>query len=295
MGRLVKSGVGGRPQLGAITSSGSVASNNITLSTIGTNADLILDPNGTGLVKISKDLELRSESATVGDLRFYNSANTFYVGFKAGSIAANRIWVLPSADGTSGQVLQTDASGNLSFGNKTVAIGDQTASSSTYYPLLADATSGSTTTVYASSTRVTFIPSTGVMALLGNQTASNTTTGTLRVTGGVGISGSCYIGSTMSAATVTETSSITLKENIKPLTGALDSILQLSAKIYDRIDGSSKNEAGLIAEEVEKIIPYVVQKDSKGNPESIAYSRLVAYLIESIKELKGEINDLKIR
>jgi hypothetical protein len=294
MGRLVKSGQSGRPQLGAITSSGSVSSNNITLSTIGTNADLILDPNGTGLVKISKDLELRAESG-VGDLRFYNSANTFYVGFKAGSISANRVWVLPGADGTSGQVLQTDGSGNFSFGNKTVAIGDQTASSSTFYPLLGDATSGSTTTVYSSSTRLTFVPSTGVMALGGNQTASNTTSGTLRVTGGVGITGSCFIGATMSAATVTETSSITLKENIKPLTGALEAILQLNSKIYDRIDGSSKNEAGLIAEEVEKIIPYVVQKDGDGNPASIAYSRLVAYLIESIKELKSEINDLKIR
>lgn len=49
------------------------------------------------------------------ELRLYNAANSFYVGFKAGSPAANKIWTLPAADGTAGQVLQTDGAGNLSF------------------------------------------------------------------------------------------------------------------------------------------------------------------------------------
>ncbi|MBX7142541.1 MAG: hypothetical protein K1X63_15815 [Chitinophagales bacterium] len=52
------------------------------------------------------------------DLRFLElSANgTNYVGFKApASIAANKVWVLPSADGSSGQVLSTDGAGTLSW------------------------------------------------------------------------------------------------------------------------------------------------------------------------------------
>ena len=52
--------------------------------------------------------EIRIPEATT------NGAN--YVGFKApDSLSADKVWTLPSADGTSGQVLQTNGSGVLSF------------------------------------------------------------------------------------------------------------------------------------------------------------------------------------
>ena len=47
------------------------------------------------------------------ELRLYEGAN--YVGFEAPALSADKIWVLPAADGSSGQVLTTDGSGNLSF------------------------------------------------------------------------------------------------------------------------------------------------------------------------------------
>ncbi|MDB9705168.1 tail fiber domain-containing protein [Gammaproteobacteria bacterium] len=47
------------------------------------------------------------------ELRFYEGAN--YVGFEAPALSADKIWVLPAADGSSGQVLSTDGSGTLSF------------------------------------------------------------------------------------------------------------------------------------------------------------------------------------
>ena len=47
------------------------------------------------------------------ELRFYEGSN--YVGFEAPALSADKIWVLPAADGTSGQVLTTDGSGTLSF------------------------------------------------------------------------------------------------------------------------------------------------------------------------------------
>ena len=97
----------------------------------------------------------------------------------------------------------------------------------------------------------------------------------------------------MSAGSITETSSIVLKENITPIEDALDAILKLTGKVYDRKDGSSYNEVGLIAEEVNKVIPNVVKKDATGNTESIYYSRLSAYLIEAVKALKTEIDSLK--
>ena len=47
------------------------------------------------------------------ELRFYEGAN--YVGFEAPALSADKIWVLPNADGSANQALVTDGSGNLSF------------------------------------------------------------------------------------------------------------------------------------------------------------------------------------
>jgi hypothetical protein len=93
--------------------------------------------------------------------------------------------------------------------------------------------------------------------------------------------------------TISESSSIKIKENIDPIIGALDSIIKLNGITYDRIDGTAKKRAGLIAEQVNDILPNIVQKDDKGNPLAIQYTNIIAYLVESIKELKAEIDALK--
>ena len=110
------------------------------------------------------------------------------------------------------------------------------------------------------------------------------------VVGGSTWDGSCKL---QVNGTITETSSITLKENINPIEDALDKIMQLVGVTYDRIDGSVKSEAGLIAERVNEVIPEVVARDQSGVPVGIHYSRLTAYLLEAIKTLKSEINELK--
>ncbi len=53
-----------------------------------------------------------------------------------------------------------------------------------------------------------------------------------------------------------------------------------------------KNEIGLIAQEVQKVIPELVSKIPDGSL-SLAYANIVSLLIEGIKELKNEINILK--
>jgi hypothetical protein len=95
------------------------------------------------------------------------------------------------------------------------------------------------------------------------------------------------------ATSITETSSITLKENINPISNALDSVLSLNGVTYDRKDGVYKNEAGLIAEDVFKILPNLVTLNKEGNPDGINYTKLTAYLIEAVKELKNELDSLK--
>jgi hypothetical protein len=102
-----------------------------------------------------------------------------------------------------------------------------------------------------------------------------------------------FAAGTITATAFTETSSIALKENISPINNALSSILSLNGVVYDRKDGSRKNEAGLIAEEVYQILPNLIGTDKEGKPESVNYSKLTAYLIEAVKELKLEIDSLK--
>jgi len=91
---------------------------------------------------------------------------------------------------------------------------------------------------------------------------------------------------------VTAYSDISLKENIETIPNALDKVLSLRGVEFDRTDTPKKeHQIGVIAQEVEKVIPEVVLED-KGI-KSVAYGNLVGLLIESIKELKAEVNDLK--
>lgn len=130
----------------------------------------------------------------------------------------------------------------------------------------------------------------GQLLISSSLAATSTTNGALTVAGGVGIGGNLFVGGAL-----TESSSATLKENITPINGALDLILQLTGVIYDRQDGSRKNEAGLIAEEVNKVLPNLITLDDQGTPMGVQYTKLTAYLIEAVKSLKAEIDQLKKR
>lgn len=58
---------------------------------------------------------------------------------------------------------------------------------------------------------------------------------------------------------------------------------------FDRID-SGEHQIGVIAQEVEKIVPEVVYGNET---KSVAYGNIVGLLIEAIKEQQKEINELK--
>jgi hypothetical protein len=134
------------------------------------------------------------------------------------------------------------------------------------------------------------------VTLSGNLTVTGTSTltGDVTASGNVNVSTNVTVTGTMTAGTVVETSSIAYKENIRSLDATTDAILSMDPVIYDRKDGSQKNEVGLIAEEVYKIAPELVHlKD--GNPEGIKYTKLAVYLLHAIKDLKKDLDMLKKR
>jgi len=81
-----------------------------------------LTTTATGTVLTLSDSSLTSSVNLIlqnqKEIRFSETTanGVNYVGFKApASLSADKIWVLPSADGTAGQFLKTDGAGNLSF------------------------------------------------------------------------------------------------------------------------------------------------------------------------------------
>jgi hypothetical protein len=323
MGRKVSIGVvgSGGGGIGTIIASGT----GNTLSTALANQDLIIDPNGTGGVLVEANLTITDQQ----DLRLREAAanGTNYIAMQAAeTMAANYTITWPAAvSTTAGFFLSSDGSGNLSWASAggNIAVADPGSTATVHYPLFAT-NAGSLPSTLAPNVRsnLTFVPSTGILTASGGfigsthdggaansgtltirgtssatkatasilmtdgVASSSTATGTLVVTGGVGISGQ------MTAATIVETSSIAFKENITPIENALDTVMKLLGVFYDRKD-TKEHEAGLIAEDVFKHAPDLVSLDKHGKPYGIKYTKLGAYLVESIKELKQEINSLK--
>jgi hypothetical protein len=88
-----------------------------------------------------------------------------------------------------------------------------------------------------------------------------------------------------------------LKENIYVLTGSLEMLDKIHGYSFDwrtmpGIHENEGNDIGVIAQEIEKILPQIVTTRDNGYM-AVKYEKLVALLIESVKELKKEVDDLK--
>ena len=83
-----------------------------------------------------------------------------------------------------------------------------------------------------------------------------------------------------------------LKSDVEPLTDSLAKINQMQGVRYT-FDPSGKKQIGLIAQDVEKIIPEVVS--IQNDYYTMSYPNLVAVLIEAVKELSSKVEDLESR
>ena len=86
------------------------------------------------------------------------------------------------------------------------------------------------------------------------------------------------------------------KKNIKTIENALDKITALRGVSYQWKDEEKGNgtHLGVIAQEIEKVLPEVVSEDKDGY-KSVAYQEIIGVLIEAIKDLKTENEALKVR
>ena len=103
------------------------------------------------------------------------------------------------------------------------------------------------------------------------------------------------------ANSIAGSSDLRFKTNVRSITSPLEKVKSLRGvyfnwdqKSFPDKNFSDKTELGFIAQEVEKVLPEVVSKDK--TPEeyrSVKYDKVVALLVEAIKEQQKQIDSLK--
>ena len=159
---------------------------------------------------------------------------------------------------TGGTISGVVISGSTWSGNAVanVAIADDTTTNSSFYPTLSSSTSAGVS-LKVSSTKLFFNPSTGLLTSTDYNSSSD----------------------------------ITLKENFVPITNPLDIIGQLNGFGFNWKDSKEKSY-GLSAQDVEKVLPEIVKNRPDGT-KGINYLNIIAFLVEAVKDLKQELQELK--
>jgi hypothetical protein len=145
----------------------------------------------------------------------------------------------------------------FSSGAVSIAITNEIASGTSFYPTLSGTASGALSGVTISNTKLYFTPSTG----------------------------------TLNATIFNSLSDETKKTSIVSITDALNKVKQLSGVTYNFID-SSEPSAGLIAQQVEKVLPQAVKYNPEQQAFTLNYNGVTGLLVEAIKILSDEKDQL---
>ena len=181
-------------------------------------------------------------------------ANSSQVTISAIPLSAN------GATGTAGHVLHSNGATGSPYwaaDDTGLVVTDDTTTNASRYVLFTDQTSGTMTSEFVSSTKMYFNPSTGKL----NATSFNSL------------------------------SDIFSKENIKTLDNAISKILMMRGVSFTW-KGTEDKSIGLIAQEVEGIIPEVVSTSEDGI-KSVSYDSIIGLLVEGIKEQQQTIEQMK--
>ena len=97
-----------------------------------------------------------------------------------------------------------------------------------------------------------------------------------------------FDGTTLTVASLTETSALKYKKDIIAISESLKNVRQMQGVYFTRIEDES-TQIGFIADDVYKIYPELVEiKD--GEIESLRYQRITAVLVEAVKELSDKVD-----
>jgi hypothetical protein len=140
----------------------------------------------------------------------------------------------------------------------TVTLTDDTTTNATRYVLFDDITSGTVTTVNVSSTKLTFNPSTGQLT----------------------------------AVEFNSTSDKNLKDNIESISNSINILEKINPVKFTWKD-TGKISYGVIAQELEQILPELVKNDN--DYKSVSYIPIIAFLIDVVKTHEKELKELRTK
>jgi hypothetical protein len=266
-----------------------------TLITLGSNTQLNGGLNLTGGIS---GLNVISGSSQVS----YPSLSNIPGGIVSGSsqITYSGISSIPSGivSGSS----QVDLLGVTNYisgiTSRLNAVGVVSGSSQISYPSLsnipAGIVSGSTQITKTLQDVTTAGNTTSTSITITNSTASTSkTTGALIVTGGIGTSGDVFAGGDVVAYA---SSDRRLKDNIQPIQNPLQKINQIGGYSFewnaDKQDIYRGKDYGVIAQEIEEILPELVENRENGY-KAVKYDKLISLLIEGIKDLSKQVEVLQ--
>ena len=159
--------------------------------------------------------------------------------------------------GANGRVIAVTNTAISSGGGGGATITDDTTSSGTRYITMTTQTSGSQSIANTSTTKLFFQPSTG----------------------------------TLSSTIFSSLSDETKKTNINVISGSLNVTENLRGVTFDWTDGTGSS-AGLIAQDVEKYLPQLINIDENGT-KALNYNGVIGVLVEAVKELSERVKQLE--
>lgn len=252
----------------AITS-GNLSVNALNAAIIGNSGAILIGTISTASQPNITSLGNLSSLQVNGVANFANGTVTFNPT-ASNKLNLGNVGNVNISGGSTGQYLATDGSGNLSWNTITIPpsnVGGGSAANQVAVYANASSIIGSSGLTYGSST--------------------------LSVTGAVIATGDI---------TAFYSSDINLKTNISNISNALEKVKQINGVTYNwndtakSIDRNKTDdvEAGVIAQEVQKVLPQIVTQRDDGYL-AVRYEKLVPLLIEAIKELAAEVELLKKR
>ena len=249
-------------------------------------------------------------TSTDGDLSFNASTNTLSSTTFSGAFSGNATTSTTATNvvGTANRVLfnnntdTTTTSAALTFDGTQLNVTNNIRANNLTLGLTAGTTINTTTgdLVLDSSNNKVHITANaevdGSMTIESSTNSSSKDTGALVITaGGLGVEGNIHCGGDIIAFS---SSDIELKEDISPISNALDMINSLTGNTFAwkpeaNIFGNQGMDTGIIAQEVEALgLPGVAKRRGDGTL-GVRYDRLVPVLIEAVKELAAKVKSLE--
>jgi hypothetical protein len=210
---------------------------------------------------------------TAGSFITYNSGTTY------NGSAAITVSVAATTASTGNTLVARNSSGDFTAG--TVSVTNLTASTTV------QANNLNVTQVTATNGNFSGIVTAGTISVT-NLTASTTVqANNLNVTQVTATNGN--FSGIVTATDFNSTSDINLKTNIHTVENALETVSSLRGVSFDWKE-TGKSSYGVIAQELEKILPELV---NQGETKSVNYNGIIGVLIEAVKELSAEVEELK--